>query len=85
MNPLWNTLLVAGIQDGTPYLGLTDKLGVAFAEDSIATGYGAYIALVTHMPTRTCRLHANIRNAVGLCCACLQCCWLVQGCPYDGF
>jgi hypothetical protein len=46
MNPLWNTLLVAGLQDGTPFLGLTDKLGVAFAEDAIATGYGAYIALV---------------------------------------
>lgn len=45
MNPLWNTLLVAGIQDGEPFLACTDKLGVAFAEDSIATGYGAYIAL----------------------------------------
>lgn len=46
MKPYWNTLVVAGIDDGEPFLGTTDKLGVAFTEESIATGYGAYIALV---------------------------------------
>jgi hypothetical protein len=46
MNPLWNSLVIGGLQDGQPFLGCTDKLGVAFTEDAIATGYGAYIALV---------------------------------------
>ncbi|EDQ85595.1 uncharacterized protein MONBRDRAFT_11719 [Monosiga brevicollis MX1] len=45
MNPLWNSFVVAGVQDGEPFLGTTDKVGVAFTEDTIATGYGAYIAL----------------------------------------
>ncbi|EGD74908.1 proteasome subunit beta type [Salpingoeca rosetta] len=45
MNPLWNTVLVAGMQDGEPYLGYTDKLGVAYQESTLACGYGAYIAL----------------------------------------
>lgn len=45
LNPLWNTVLVAGLYDGQPYLGYTDKLGVAYQETAIACGYGAYIAL----------------------------------------
>jgi len=45
MDPLWNTVVVGGIQDDKPFLGVTDKLGVAYVEDTIATGYGAYIAL----------------------------------------
>ena len=47
MNPLWNTLLVAGVQAGEPFLGYVDKIGVAFTENLIATGFGAYIALVS--------------------------------------
>ncbi|XP_074661352.1 proteasome subunit beta type-4-like [Tubulanus polymorphus] len=44
-NPLWNTYIVAGLQDDQPYLGYVDKIGVAFQADLVATGYGAYIAL----------------------------------------
>jgi hypothetical protein len=46
MNPLWATILVGGLQKGVPFLGFVDKLGVAYEEDVIATGFGAHIALV---------------------------------------
>ena len=45
-NPLWNTILVAGKSySGEPYLGYVDKIGVAFEDNTVATGMGAYIAL----------------------------------------
>ena len=44
MNPLWNTVIVGGMQDGEPFLGYVDKLGVAYQAPSVASGYGAYIA-----------------------------------------
>lgn len=45
-NPLWLTALVAGVDAGKPYLGFVDKIGVAYEDRAIATGYGAHIALV---------------------------------------
>lgn len=39
-------MLVAGMEVGTPYLGFVDKIGVAYEENAIATGFGAHIALV---------------------------------------
>lgn len=45
MKPLWSTFLVAGIQNDKPFLGEVDKLGTAFADEQIASGYGAYLAL----------------------------------------
>jgi len=44
MNPLWNTVIVGGMQGGEPFLGYVDKLGVAYEAPSVASGYGAYIA-----------------------------------------
>lgn len=44
MDPFWCTWIVGGIQDGEPFLGTVDKLGTAYQERAIATGYGAYIA-----------------------------------------
>lgn len=45
MKPLWSTFLVAGVQNDVPFLGEVDKLGTAFTDDHIASGYGAYLAL----------------------------------------
>jgi 20S proteasome subunit beta 7 len=45
MNPLWNTLLVGGHANGKSFLGYVDKIGVAYTDDVMATGYGSYIAL----------------------------------------
>lgn len=45
MNPLWNSVVVAGAgEDNTPFLGYIDLIGVTYQDRSIATGYGAYIA-----------------------------------------
>lgn len=43
-NPLWNTFIVGGVQNGEPFLGYIDKIGVAYNDPTIASGYGAYIA-----------------------------------------
>ena len=45
MDPLWNTLVVGGFANGEAYLGCVDKVGVAFTDATIGTGYGAHIAL----------------------------------------
>lgn len=45
VDPLWNNVLIAGLQNETPYLGFIDKLGTAVQDKVIATGYGAYIAV----------------------------------------
>ncbi|KAL3884370.1 hypothetical protein ACJMK2_024515 [Sinanodonta woodiana] len=43
-NPLWNTYIVGGLQDGEPFLGYVDKIGTAYQAPTVASGYGAYIA-----------------------------------------
>lgn len=45
MNPLWNKLVIAGLQNGTPFLGCVDLLGKAYEGECIATGYGNYLAV----------------------------------------
>ncbi|KAI9009553.1 nucleophile aminohydrolase [Gaertneriomyces semiglobifer] len=46
MNPLWNSLIVAGKNDknGGRFLGFVDLQGTTYESSTIATGYGAYIA-----------------------------------------
>ncbi|ERL88764.1 hypothetical protein D910_06146 [Dendroctonus ponderosae] len=44
MDPLWNNFIIAGIQDGEPFLGTVDKQGTAYEDKAICTGYGAHIA-----------------------------------------
>jgi 20S proteasome subunit beta 7 len=44
-NPLWNHILVAGLDAAsTPFLASVDLLGTTFASPSLATGYGAHLA-----------------------------------------
>jgi len=43
-DPLWNQLVVAGIRDGKRFLGYIDSVGSSYQDDTVATGYGAYIA-----------------------------------------
>ncbi|KAI0942403.1 hypothetical protein AcW1_010270 [Taiwanofungus camphoratus] len=45
MNPLWNALLVGGFRDGKRFLAYVDLLGTTYSSPSIATGYGAHIAI----------------------------------------
>jgi 20S proteasome subunit beta 7 len=44
-NPLWNQLLVAGLdEDMKPFLASADLLGTTFSAPSLATGFGAHLA-----------------------------------------
>jgi len=47
MNPFWNDLIVAGCDPTTkvPFLGSVDKIGTAYTDDVMATGFGSYIAV----------------------------------------
>lgn len=46
MNPLWNSHILAGVDQktGKIFLGYVDLLGTTYESDSIATGFGAYLA-----------------------------------------
>ncbi|KAI0084374.1 proteasome endopeptidase complex beta subunit [Irpex rosettiformis] len=45
MDPLWNSLVVGGRKDSKNFLAYVDLLGTTYSSSSIATGYGAYIAV----------------------------------------
>jgi 20S proteasome subunit beta 7 len=44
-NPLWNQLLVGGVNNGQSFLGFVDLQGTHYQSSTIATGYGAYLAI----------------------------------------
>jgi len=44
-DPLWTTVLVAGMQGDEPFMGLVDYIGTAHKEESVATGMGADIGV----------------------------------------
>jgi 20S proteasome subunit beta 7 len=43
-NPLWNQLIVAGFRDNKSFLGTVNYHGTSFEDNTIATGYGNYMA-----------------------------------------
>jgi 20S proteasome subunit beta 7 len=44
-NPLWNQVLVAGLdEERKPFLASADLLGTTFSAPSLATGFGAHLA-----------------------------------------
>ena len=44
-NPLWNALLVAGLDEkSTPFLAFADLLGTTYSSPTLATGFGAHLA-----------------------------------------
>ncbi|KAI5793041.1 nucleophile aminohydrolase [Geopyxis carbonaria] len=45
MDPLWNVLLVAGWDDGKPFLASADMLGTTFSSPALASGFGAHLAV----------------------------------------
>nr|ACO15738.1 Proteasome subunit beta type-4 precursor [Caligus clemensi] len=44
-DPKWTNIVVAGLQDGEPFLGYISMIGLAFTEDAVTTGLGGAIAL----------------------------------------
>lgn len=45
MNPLFNSAIVAGHSQGTPFLGYADMYGTQYKDDFIVTGMGKYFAI----------------------------------------
>ncbi|KAG7779629.1 hypothetical protein KL930_002274 [Ogataea haglerorum] len=46
MDPLWNACIVAGFdEEGEPFMKYVDLLGVSYASPSLATGFGAHLAI----------------------------------------
>jgi len=43
-DPLYNQLVVAGMDDEKPFLAYVDLHGTHYSDDTIATGYGGYMA-----------------------------------------
>lgn len=44
-DPLWNSIVLAGMQDGKPLLAYVDLVGTNFESEVVATGYGSYMGL----------------------------------------
>jgi len=44
-DPLWNNIIVAGLQDGQPYLGFCNLQGTAYTDSMMATGMGVDLCL----------------------------------------
>ncbi|OSX68868.1 hypothetical protein BU14_2149s0001 [Porphyra umbilicalis] len=45
VDPLWNTVIVAGFDKGEGVLSLVDLFGTAFSSDVLATGFGLHLGL----------------------------------------
>ncbi|PVD36233.1 hypothetical protein C0Q70_03211 [Pomacea canaliculata] len=44
-NPLWNTYIVGGMEADKPFLGYVNMIGIAYEADTVASGFGSYLAL----------------------------------------
>ncbi|KAI7326678.1 proteasome endopeptidase complex, beta subunit [Hortaea werneckii] len=67
-NPLWNALLVAGLDDkNVPFLASADLLGTTYSAPTMATGFGAHLAqpiLRTVMPDESAVQELSKEKAV---------------------
>lgn len=45
MDPLWNSVIVGGLEQGKPFLKYVDLLGVTYSAPTLATGFGAHLAI----------------------------------------
>lgn len=73
-DPLWNSLVVAGVESGTgkPFLGAVSMLGVKYEDGHVATGFGAHLARPLfrekHSPTMSrADAEALLREALAVC------------------
>jgi len=72
LDPFWNNLVIGGIQDGVPFLGTVDKLGTAYIDKTICTGYGAHIALPILRDTLDKNPNITLTEAKGLIHKCME-------------
>lgn len=44
MDPLWNSLIVGGVEEGKPFLGSVGMIGTHYTDTTMATGFGNMLA-----------------------------------------
>lgn len=75
-DPLWNHLLVAGLDDaGEPFLAAADLLGSTYSSPSLATGFGAMLAqpiMRRHAPDEAAARKLDRRQAVDVVRECMK-------------
>ncbi|KAJ3287928.1 proteasome endopeptidase complex, beta subunit [Rhizoclosmatium globosum] len=45
VNPLWNSLVIAGVKNNESFLGFVDLQGTSYQSSTIATGFGGHLAI----------------------------------------
>ncbi|KJX94574.1 proteasome subunit beta like protein [Zymoseptoria brevis] len=75
-NPLWNALLVAGLDEkNKPFLASADLLGTTFSAPTLATGFGAHLAqpiLRRAVPDEAAAVKLSREDAVAAVKACMK-------------
>lgn len=75
-DPLWNHLLVAGLDDeGEPFLAAADLLGSTYSAPSLATGFGAMLAqpiMRRHAPDEESARKLSREEAVNIIKECMK-------------
>lgn len=75
-DPLWNHLLIAGLDDeDKPFLAATDLLGTTYSSPSLATGFGAMLAqpvLRKHAPDEESAAQLTQEQAVEIIKECMK-------------
>ncbi|KAI0175545.1 20S proteasome subunit [Hypoxylon sp. FL1284] len=75
-DPLWNSLLVAGLDDdGKPFLAAADLLGTVFTSPSLATGFGSMLAqpiMRRHVPDEAAVAGIDREKAVAVVRECMK-------------
>ncbi|PNS17801.1 hypothetical protein CAC42_3196 [Sphaceloma murrayae] len=75
-NPLWNAVLVGGLDDaGNPFLASADLLGTTFSAPTLATGFGAHLAqpiMRRHVPTEEAAKDLTREQAVEIVRECMK-------------
>jgi 20S proteasome subunit beta 7 len=75
-NPLWNALLVAGLDEkNQPFLASADLLGTTFSAPTLATGFGAHLAqpiLRRAVPDEAAAAKLSREDAVAAVKACMK-------------
>lgn len=44
-DPFWNSLVVAGMQDGAPFVGFVSMIGVSYSDNYVTTGFASHLGL----------------------------------------
>lgn len=43
-DPLWNSLVVGGLEEGAPFLGMIGMIGTSYTDDHVTTGFASQLA-----------------------------------------